>query len=763
MRKTLIVFFIFIQLDLFAANELEIGREFGLFTSKNLSGYLKPFLTTFNQSLNSNLYTVANYNNGWSFGIDISASEMFIPESQKNFEAELPKAFGNTDIVLTAQRKNNEIILNTKGTVTEPTIYGGISSPVFASPQNSYLPDSLNKTVAFAEGNNIDFISGLPAIQLFVGLPTRTQLRFRFLSFPLLNVPTTYFAIGLTQNISRTFGIFDYNSPYSLGANLMYHKISRNPSIDISSYALGLVFSGNSDFGLGFYSGVQYEGITGNITAVRKNTGTDEFVNNPYDEVRKGDPLIITMDTYTNLKLLLGFSYRIGIVEVHLDGALASQPTIAGGVSLWLFDSGEQIEVFEPIQIPEITPAPEPKIVSLPVEQKEITAAQISKQKIPIKSSIEIVDENGQKVEKIKVEIYRSRQLRAFLPYIFYDENQSDIPNKYVQYSTDKAKEFSFKELLGKNSLETYYHILNILGKRLLENPDANLTLIGCNSNTGVEKNNKKLSKLRAEKIRDYFVNVWQVNPNRIKVEARNLPEKFSNIKDPDGIAENRRVEISSDKWEIIAPIVIEDTLRYIKPGNVLVRNDVYSPTEIKDYELSISSKAGSIVNIQKNEAPKKEIKIDLSNKINNLPEIPENINAVLRVENTEETNITPIQTIPVEVERIDSSLNVYNLILFDFNSSELGKANTKISEFINNDISSDAEVKVTGYTDRIGDEKHNKTLSEARAKSTADKLKVSKVEFQGKGEEELLYDNNTPEGRFYCRTVQVFVRQKNK
>lgn len=763
MRKTLIVFFILIQFDLFAANELEIGREFGLFTSKNLSGYLKPFLTTFNQSLNSNLYTVANYNNGWSFGIDISASEMFIPESQKSFEAELPKAFGNTNIVLTAQRKNNEIILNTKGTVTEPTIYGGISSPVFASPQNSYLPDSLNKTVAFAEGNNINFISGLPAIQLFVGLPTRTQLRFRFLSFPLLNVPTTYFTIGLTQNISRTFGIFDYNSPYSLGANLVYHRISRNPSIDISSYALGLVFSGNSDFGLGFYSGVQYEGITGNITAVRKNTGTEEFVNNPYDEVRNGDPLKITMDTYTNLKLLLGFSYRIGIVEVHLDGALASQPTIAGGVSFWLYDSGEQIEVFEPIQIPEITPAPEPTIVSLPVEQKEIPAAQISKQKIPIKSSIEIVDENGQKVEKIKVEIYRSRQLRAFLPYIFYDENQSDIPSKYVQYSSDKAKEFSFKELLGKNSLETYYQLLNVLGKRLLENPDANLTLIGCNSNTGIEKNNKKLSKLRAEKIRDYFVNVWQINPNRIKVEARNLPEKFSNIKDPDGIAENRRVEINSDKWEIIAPIVIEDTLRYIKPGNILVRNDIYSPTEIKDYELSISSKAGSIVNIQKNEAPQKEIKIDLSNKIKNLPEIPENINAVLRVENTEETNITPIQTIPVEVERIDSSLNVYNLILFDFNSSELGKANTKISEFINNDISSDAEVKVTGYTDRIGDEKHNKTLSEARAKSTADKLKVSKVEFQGKGEEELLYDNNTPEGRFYCRTVQVFVRQKNK
>lgn len=763
MRKIIIFLFILFQIDLFGQNELEIGREFGLFTSKNLSGYLKPFLTTFNQSLNSNLFTISNYNNGWSFGIDISASEMFIPENQKNFEAELPKAFGNTNIVLTAQRKNNEIILNTKGSVTEPTIYGGISTPVFAAPQNSYLPDSLNKTVAFAEGNNINFISGMPALQLFVGFPTRTQLRVRFLTFPLLNVPTTYFTLGLTQNISRTFGIFDYDSPYSLGANFAYHKISRNPSIDINSYALGLVFSGKSDFGAGFYSGVQYEGISGNITAIRKSNGIDEFINNPYDEVRNGDPLIIKMDTYTNLKLLLGFSYRIGILEVHIDGALASQPMIAGGLSFWLFDTGEQIEVFEDIEVPERVAAPIPNIVSFNVEPKEIPAAPISKQKIPIKSNFEIVDENGNKVEKIKIEIYRSRQLRAFLPYIFYDENQSDLPSKYIQYSPEKTKEFTFRELLGKNSIETYYQILNILGKRLLEYPDANLTLVGCNSNIGIEKNNKKLSKSRADKIKEYFVKNWQINPNRIKVEARNLPEKFSNPKDPDGIAENRRVEINSDKWEVIAPIILEDTLRYIKPGNILVKNDVYSPTEIKEYEFSMSSKAGNLVDIQNKELPRKELKIDISEKLQNMKEIPENINAILRVENTEETNVSPIQTIPVEVERIDSSLNVYNLILFDFNSSELGKANTNITEFIGNDISSDAEVKVTGYTDRIGDEKHNKILSESRAKSTANKLKVSKIEYQGKGEEELLFNNDTPEGRFYCRTVQIFVRQKNK
>ncbi|HRS02270.1 MAG TPA: OmpA family protein, partial [Bacteroidota bacterium] len=65
-------------------------------------------------------------------------------------------------------------------------------------------------------------------------------------------------------------------------------------------------------------------------------------------------------------------------------------------------------------------------------------------------------------------------------------------------------------------------------------------------------------------------------------------------------------------------------------------------------------------------------------------------------------------------------------------------------------------------HTDRIGDDSYNLKLSDARAKSTAAVLKNKNVEAYGVGEQNLLYDNTTPEGRFYCRTVQVIVKQKN-
>ena len=92
-----------------------------------------------------------------------------------------------------------------------------------------------------------------------------------------------------------------------------------------------------------------------------------------------------------------------------------------------------------------------------------------------------------------------------------------------------------------------------------------------------------------------------------------------------------------------------------------------------------------------------------------------------------------------------------------------MNKPNLRIADFINNDLQTDAQVIVSGHTDRIGKDEHNKKLSDSRAKSTAGHLNAKNIEALGKGELDLLFDNSTPEGRFYCRTVQVHVRQKNK
>ena len=767
MKKIIIPFLLIIIYTsnvLLSQNELEIGREFGIFTSKNLSGYAKPLVTTISQSFNSNLYTVGNYTNGWSFGLDISAVGMFIPGSQKSFDAEIPSGFGNTNLVITAEKRNQEIIMNSKGTVSQPTLYGGKSTPIFAAPQNPVAPDSFYKSVAYVEGNNISFMSGLPAVQFFVGFPTRTQLRFRFFTYPISKVSTTYYAIALNQNIDKLFNLFkDPFSPYSISLHGAYHSVSRSPGIDVQSYSFGPSFSGVYSSGIGFYLGAQYENLTGTVHAVRKSSNLNEIVNNPYEEVRLGLPLDVKLSTFSNYKIVGGISARFGIAELHADFAYASQPQLSAGVSLWFWDTGEKVKLKEDIITPKKEIIEEPFISYFKEKPlQEINAPFISKLIKPISIKLDFTREDGTHIDTLVIESYRSRQLRPFLTYVFFDENSSTIPQRYVQFTPDQAQKFSMKDLLGRSSLESYYYVLNILGQRLNEFKDAKITLTGCNSHQGKERNNKKLSTQRAKIVQDYLVNIWGVDPTRIKTVIRNLPEKASNQKDPDGIVENRRVEISSDSWDVIAPIVIEDTLRFVSPGNVVIRNSVQSESAIKGWEVVANSSTENIAYFNGENEPPNQLNINFSNNEYLKSKLNRDLQAYMRVENAEENAVSDIVKVPIKIERKDSSINIYNLILFDFNRSDLNPTNKRIAEFIDSDIRDDASVQVIGHTDRIGNDDYNKKLSDERAKSTASILKNKNADAFGVGEQDLIYDNTTPEGRFYCRTVQVIVKQKN-
>ena len=55
--------------------------------------------------------------------------------------------------------------------------------------------------------------------------------------------------------------------------------------------------------------------------------------------------------------------------------------------------------------------------------------------------------------------------------------------------------------------------------------------------------------------MKNYLQTVWNIAPERMTIEARNLPAKPSSIKLKEGQAENRRVEILSTDPAILAPI----------------------------------------------------------------------------------------------------------------------------------------------------------------------------------------------------------------
>ncbi len=93
---------------------------------------------------------------------------------------------------------------------------------------------------------------------------------------------------------------------------------------------------------------------------------------------------------------------------------------------------------------------------------------------------------------------------------------------------SEDIDDFNIDSLYQISTLDIYYNILNIIGVRLNKFPDAGLTIIGCNSDLSIEKGNTRIIAKRAEFIKQYLVNVWNISDKRIAVKAQNLSDKAS-------------------------------------------------------------------------------------------------------------------------------------------------------------------------------------------------------------------------------------------
>jgi len=340
------IFGVFAQTS-WSGDKIEVSREFNLFTSKNLEGYLKPFFTSVEESINSNIFSSAYYKDTWSIGLDVSVSGMFIPNSHTTFDAQRPEDFGNTTIVRTAERRDGQILPDYVENNIQPTIYGGRSTAIYAARQYPVPPgssngsDTMNRTVGYVDGNDISFMSGLPTIQLALGLPSRTQVRLRFLTLNVAGEQLMYWGVTASQRIDQFFRMFMPKDRMALAVHAGYSSATRDAGLDFNSLVLGAHISKAWGFGLTLYGGFQYEGMSGKFEAVRDKSESNEYVDSPYQEIRNMEDLSVDISSFNSFRLLGGLSYKIGIVELHADAAWAAQPILTAGLSFTFAEWGE--------------------------------------------------------------------------------------------------------------------------------------------------------------------------------------------------------------------------------------------------------------------------------------------------------------------------------------------------------------------------------------------------------------------------------------
>ncbi|MBI3259625.1 MAG: OmpA family protein [Ignavibacteriae bacterium] len=376
---------------------------------------------------------------------------------------------------------------------------------------------------------------------------------------------------------------------------------------------------------------------------------------------------------------------------------------------------------------------------------------------------------NEHPLELIRIEEFASTALHPLLQYVFFDENSAEIPEKYSRIGPEYTNKFSLLDFLGSNSMEVYYGLLNIVGYRMRTAPHSTVTLTGCNSNEGIEKNNKALSRARAESVKKYLTDVWDISPKRIKIKQRNLPSKPSNSSIQTGCEENRRVEISSDEGEIITAIVLGDTLRTITPPIIRFHPKVNKDAVLSEWNIStlqqrkISMRYEGKSTLDTN-VDWKVTRESGGRRVADTIEYSFNVRDSIG-QDTTIYGIVPVEQVTIQKKRdeklTDKKIDRYNLILFDFNRSDIDKRNMSILTFVKNRISPDSRVSITGFTDQTGDEEYNTRLAQMRASSAAQALGLKAKLIPRQSEQYFL--NITPEGRFYNRTVEIQVETSTK
>ena len=355
----------------------------------------------------------------------------------------------------------------------------------------------------------------------------------------------------------------------------------------------------------------------------------------------------------------------------------------------------------------------------------------------------------------IAEERVRRREI-ALLPYIFFAENSAEIPQRYI--NPDSSGEPTI--------VERYRNLLNLLGYRLQKQPDATVTLVGTNANEGEEKGNLEISRARAERIASYLTSQWGIDPGRMKIEARNLPESPSNPTLPGGREENRRVEIHGAE-SLLAPMIVEDTIRnYTSPG---FRIAPASPTDLplRSYEVEVNVNGANLRRFRGAQLPKEIVVRDLSEEEVERISRGENLTYSLRVTaDNGETFRTESRPLAIETERIrrddilldDQSVSISTPVLFAYNSAQINGEDRDALIRFRRDLPDGASLTITGYADDLGESSYNRSLSQRRAEEVAKLFSDYPVTIVAAGEQESIGGENTPEGRFYARTVSIEV-----
>lgn len=367
---------------------------------------------------------------------------------------------------------------------------------------------------------------------------------------------------------------------------------------------------------------------------------------------------------------------------------------------------------------------------------------------------------------------------------VYFDLGSNKIPDRYILLQKDQVQKFHEDQvdlstpanLSGRSERQmvVYYNIMNILGDRMVKNPDSKVMLLGSSGDAAND------GLVIAQSVKTYLVSVFGIDPVRIATKAqttRNIPADGQGApNDLRLIREgNRKVTIESDSPELLmefrsGPAIPLPPLATLAAAEAPLESYISLKVEGADeafvsWDAEITDEKGAA---QRFGPYTEELVLIPGEAI--LGERTEGTYTIVMKGKTDSGEIIKkygsahmVRWSP-PIEQVATRFSV----LYEFDESKVGQTYIKhLQEVVVPSVPQGATVILHGYTDIIGESKYNTALSRDRADDvhsimdsalTKAGTKAVKFEIYGSGEDPRSspFPNKFPEDRTYNRTVVI-------
>ena len=234
----------------------------------------------------------------------------------------------------------------------------------------------------------------------------------------------------------------------------------------------------------------------------------------------------------------------------------------------------------------------------------------------------------------------------------------------------------------------------------------------------------------RAERVKEYLVNTWEILPERISTEDGELPPKPALERSEEGFRENAYVGLLSSDHRVMLPVFREHIQRVATPPSVTFYPKAIAEVGVREWQLDIKGEKGVWKSIVGSGALPDSVRWDWTSDSGQLPTIPIELTYHLTIQDSAlQEASTPSTLIDVQLNTIedklenninDTVIESYSLLLFDYDSPNVSTFDRGLIRGIARLIREGAVVRFTGYTDSLGDERRNNELALQRAEEAA-------------------------------------------